>query len=165
MLRPIAFLTSRKNLDRKRFVLWNLLLTTNFCRNILWFKYVQNTVILYHILDFVAHNISFELDYKCLWTWFWSSLKMILNWYTAGLSLVCFQFLFVLAIVLADAGRRESRLKLLKFGRFIVKTTINWGMKQMERSKDAAGTSVNNEHRNIRRIFSFLTSGNIFLRI
>ena len=37
-----------------------------FLFNNLWLKNVQSEVTLYHILDFVAHYISFELDYKLL---------------------------------------------------------------------------------------------------
>ena len=86
----------------------------DFLCNALWLNFVQNKVILYHIQDFVAHYISFELDHKFLWTWFWSSLKMILNWCTTR---ECHWYVFNFPFQGSCTWlcRRESRLKLLKF--------------------------------------------------
>ena len=60
----MVFFSSQNIFDREMFVICK---TMKFAFvNALWLNFVQYKVILYHIQDFVAHYISFELDHKFL---------------------------------------------------------------------------------------------------
>ena len=60
----MVFSPPKRFFDREIFVICK---TMKFAFvNALWLNFVQNKVILYHIQDFVAHYISFELDHKFL---------------------------------------------------------------------------------------------------
>ena len=95
---------------------WNLLLSTIKTFFAMHYGWILFRTKWFCIISKILWHITFLLSWiiKFLWTWFWSSLKMILNWCTTR-DCHWYVFNFPFQGSCTWLCRRESRLKLLKF--------------------------------------------------